>query len=78
MQQLFDSVAFGERLRQARINNALTMMQVQDGLYVSQSVLSRYEHGLVFPTIERVFELANLYGCSIDWLCGMKEVDDDE
>ncbi len=78
MQQRFDPVAFGERLRQARINNELTMMQVQDRLFISQGVLSRYEHGLVFPTIERVFELANLYGCSMDWLCGLKEVDGDE
>lgn len=67
---MFDSVAFGERLRQARINNGLTMVQVQEKLYISQGVLSRYEHGQVYPTIERVFELAELYGCSIDWLCG--------
>lgn len=75
---MFDSVSFGDRLRQARINNGLTMVQVQDKLFISQGVISRYEHGLVFPTIERVFELANLYGCSMDWLCGLKEEDDDE
>lgn len=69
---MFDPVDFGERLRQARKNNRLTMTQVQDRLYISQGVLSRYENGLVFPTIERVFELANLYGCSMDWLCGLK------
>lgn len=71
---MFDSVAFGERLRQARKNAGFTMMQVKDKLYISQGLISRYEHGLVYPPIERVFELANLYGCSIDWLCGLKEV----
>lgn len=78
MQQRFDPVAFGERLHKARTNAGLTMVQVQDNVYVSQGTISRYEHGLVFPTIERVFELANLYGCSMDWLCGLKEVNDDE
>ena len=78
MQQRFDPVAFGERLRQARTNAGMTMMQVHDNLFISQGVLSRYEHGLVFPIIDRVFELAKLYGCSIDWLCGLKEVDGDE
>ena len=78
MQHKFDSVAFGNRLRLARENNGLTMTQVQDIVYVSQGTISRYEHGLVFPSIERVFELAKLYGCSMDWLCGLKEEDNDE
>lgn len=72
---MFDPVAFGIRLRQARINSGFTMMQVRGRLYISQGMISKYEHSLVFPPIERVFELANLYGCSIDWLCGLKEVD---
>lgn len=72
---MFDTVAFGIRLRQARINSGFTMAQVQGRLYISQSQISKYEHGLVFPPVERVFELAKLYGCSMDWLCGLKEVD---
>lgn len=70
MQYKFDPVAFGERLRQARERAGLTMKQVNARVYISQSVISRYESGEVTPTIERVFSLANLYGCSIDWLCG--------
>lgn len=67
---MFNPVFFGERLRQARERAGLTMKQVNARVYISQSVISRYESGEVTPTIERVFSLANLYGCSIDWLCG--------
>ena len=73
MQQRFDTVAFGERLHQARINAGLTMVQVQDNVSVSQGTISRYEHGISYPSIERVYELAKLYGCSMDWLCGLRE-----
>lgn len=77
MQYKFDPVTFGERLRQAREETGLSMNRVSQLIYISQGVLSRYEHGLVFPTIERVFDLANLYGCSIDWLCGMGGIKDE-
>lgn len=71
---MFNPVIFGERLRQARENAGLTMNQANAKVYISQSVISRYESGAVTPTIDRVFALAGLYGCSIDWLCGV-EVD---
>ena len=78
MQQRFDPVAFGERLHQARINAGLTMVQAGGAIFMSQSAISRYEKGINIPTVDRLFELAKLYGCSMDWLCGLKEVDDDE
>ena len=70
---MFNSRKFGERLREAREKAGMTMVQVRDNVYVSQGVISRYENGLVYPTIERVYELAKLYGCSMDWLCGLED-----
>ena len=70
---MFNSRKFGERLREAREKAGMTMVQVRDNVYVSQGVISRYENGLVYPTIERVYELAKLYGCSVDWLCGLED-----
>ena len=61
---------FGHRLNQARVKAGFSMNQVSAKLYISQSVISRYESGKVTPTIDRVCAMANLYGCSIDWLCG--------
>ena len=70
---MFNSRKFGERLREAREKAGMTMVQVRDHVYVSQGVISRYENGLVYPSIERVYELAKLYGCSVDWLCGLED-----
>ena len=70
---MFDPVSFGRRLRQSREKANLTAKQVEALIYISQSVISRYESGNVEPTIGRVFTLANLYGCSVDWLLGREE-----
>ena len=67
---MFDCNAFGERLRQARKNTGLTMTQAANKVYISQCTISRYESGEITPTIDRVCALAELYGCSVDCLCG--------
>lgn len=74
---MFDPVSFGRRLRQSREKANLTAKQVEALIYISQSVISRYESGNVEPTIGRVFTLANLYGCSVDWLLGKDEAQDE-
>ena len=73
MRLTFDSKVFGTRLRHAREKAGMTMKHVEQCAFISQSVISRYEYGEVTPTVDRVFALANLYGVSLDWLCGMKE-----
>lgn len=62
---------FCKRLRQARHNAGMSGQQVADVLCTTQAVISRYELGERFPRIDRVAELAMLYGVSIDWLCGL-------
>lgn len=67
---MFDYKGFGERLRQARNKAGYSTTQAANKAYISQSVVSRYESGEVTPTIDRVCALAEIYGCSVDWLCG--------
>ena len=67
---MFDLVKFGMRLHMARMHAGLSMTEVANRLYISQSVVSRYESGKIAPPIDRVVEMANLYGCSLNWLCG--------
>ena len=78
MRRTFDNKRFGVRLRHMRKKAGMTMEHVAQCAYISQSVICRYESGEVTPTIDRVFALANLYGCSMDWLCGLKEEEYDE
>jgi len=73
MRLTFDSKVFGTRLRHARKKAGYTMEHAGQCAFISQSVISRYENGEVTPTVDRVFALANLYGVSLDWLCGLKE-----
>lgn len=68
-----DIMQFCDRLRQARENAGLTTTAVASALYTDQSLISRYENGHVMLKIDRVVEMAKMYGVSIDWLCGLEE-----
>ena len=70
---MFDQVKFGKRLRRMRKRAGMTMQHVAQCVYTSTSIISRYENGLVLPAIDRLYALSKLYGCSIDWLCGMED-----
>ena len=63
---MFNCIAFGTRLRHARKKAGYTMTHAAQCVYISQSVIN----GQVTPTIDRVCALAELYGCSVDWLLG--------
>lgn len=73
-----DRRTFGARLQEARMKTGLSTNRVSAMLWISQSNISRYENARVVPNVERLYALAKLYGCSMDWLCGLKEVDGDE
>ena len=61
---------FPERLRQARKATEMSMDDAAYATYTSVSQIARMEKGEVAPSIAKVVELADLYGVSIDWLCG--------
>ena len=52
-------------LRQARRNRRLTLHQVADAVGISDSTMWKYENGQLPLTVERLFQLLNLYRCSI-------------
>ena len=62
---------FCARLKQARKATGMTQCDVADELNTTGSLIVKYEKGYYFPGIRKVVELAELYGVSIDWLCGM-------
>lgn len=65
---------FCHRLRMARANRGLTHEQVVKMIpgRCSVKILEAYENGNICPSIGRVVELAGVYGCSLDWLCGLE------
>lgn len=52
-------------LRHARRNRRLTLHQVADSVGISDSTMWKYENGQLPLTVERLFQLLNLYRCSI-------------
>lgn len=64
--------AFGTRLQEARMKTGLSTNRVSDIIGISQPTISRYENARIVPTVDRLYALAKLYGCSMDWLCGME------
>lgn len=68
---MMDVQAFCARLRQARKAAGLTLVDAAAILYTSESHIRRYENGESIPSVSRVADMAELYGVSIDWLCGM-------
>lgn len=70
---MLDKQEFGSRLRIARKAAGYTQMQVQEILGLSQHYLSGIECGNHTVGIVVLYALATLYGCSIDWLCGVED-----
>lgn len=62
---------FVERLRQARKAANMSVTLAGEMLYTCASLITLYETGRRCPGIGRVVEMAELYGVSLDWLCGM-------
>lgn len=52
-------------LRQARRNRRLTLHQVADAVGISNSTMWKYENGQLPLNVDRLFQILNLYRCSI-------------
>lgn len=61
-------MTFGDRLKALRIQNKLTQKEVSEKLIVSRATIGKYETEQAYPDFEKLVALANLYGCSTDYL----------
>jgi transcriptional regulator with XRE-family HTH domain len=64
--ELFKSI--GRTLALRRQASGLTQDQVAEALEIGTEAVSRMERGLTIPTVQRLAELADVYGCGIDEL----------
>jgi transcriptional regulator with XRE-family HTH domain len=64
--ELFKSI--GRTLAQRREAKGLTQDQVAEALHIGTEAVSRMERGITMPTVQRLAELAEVYGCGIDEL----------
>lgn len=65
-QELFKRI--GRVLASRREARSLTQEQVAEMLQIGTEAVSRMERGLTMPTVQRMADLAEIYGCGIDEL----------
>lgn len=58
----------GERIREKRIRNKLTMQDLAEALGKSKGNISEYEKGKYEPSAQTVISLSRLFKVSADWL----------
>ena len=64
---------FGENLKILRKEYDLSQGKLGEAVGVSQQCVSEWEHGNTEPTLSYLWKLADLFGVSIDVLCGRKD-----
>ena len=62
-----------KRLKELRLENGYTQMQLADKLHIKQQSYIRYEYGSGQPSLETLVELAKIYNVSTDYLLGLSE-----
>lgn len=70
MNQSFSTMDVGRKIKELRLKNDLTQMNLADAMGVSYQAVSNWERGNSMPDISKLGELAELLGCSIDELLG--------
>ena len=62
---------FGEILAELRQDRAWTQRQLAEQLHVSIGTISNYENNNHLPDVEKMIDLASLFGVSTDYLLGL-------
>ena len=62
------------RLREIREDKDLRQQDVADYLGIKQQQYSEYEIGSVLISIEKISQLADFYGVSVDYLIGRTDI----
>ena len=63
---------FGMTLKQLRKARGLSQRQLAEMVYVTDSMISKYEANVSSPTLETVERMALVFNVSMDYLCGME------
>lgn len=61
------------RLRELRLENAETQLDLSVELDFDAQEISRYERGVVSPSLKRLITIADYFDVSIDYLVGRSD-----
>jgi len=68
-------IKFAERLKELRLEAGLTQKQLSIELAgkIDQSSIARWELGVRVPLLDAAMVLAEYFGVSLDYLCGLED-----
>ena len=72
-----DKQSFGQRLAQIRKAKGLTQEDLGERIGVSQRIMHHYENKAEYPPAQKIIELAQALGMSVDELLGIGNDDKD-
>lgn len=64
---------FAENLKSLRMEHKLSQGKLAEAVGVTQQCVSEWERGKIEPTLSYLWQLADIFGVSIDVLCGRTE-----
>lgn len=67
-----------ERLKELRISNQLTQVQLAKLMHIGQSTYSSWESGNFYPDIDKILWLCNFYNVSADYILGRTDFSADK
>lgn len=65
-------MTFGERLRELRIKQGLSIYDLAKQIGCSHMAISRWENEVSNPNIYNAWDLADFFGVTVDYLIGRK------
>ena len=71
----FDLDKFAKRLRELREEKGMSMMEFSRASDISHTSMHQWEHAKRMPSADTIFRLARFFGCSTDYLIGLKDED---
>lgn len=72
-EQIGDYMTLAKRLKELRLENGLTQLQLAEILDISKSDISKYETGIVEPNSDIVTKIATYFGVFTDYLLGVSD-----
>lgn len=69
----FDIDTFAYRLKELMKSHQITQQQLADKLGSKRQTISQYVNGTVQPNIEKLYEMAQIFEVSADYLLGLSE-----
>lgn len=68
----------GERLKQLRLNKALSQQELSTLLNTSNANISNWERNISVPDADTLIKIANYFNVSVDYLLNIQQEDKDK